>query len=158
MSTTIRHDLLQPSLQGQPAGRAPYSQTAGFACAFFGGPVASLLLAGLNAWRVGRWPKDLGFLLPAALLWVGLLAALMHTAAGNAVARAVTELAGRRGPELLMQALGLAYFAFTTLWLHRREHRIADLMGLKRPNGWWVGLALVVLGNGATFGLAAWLA
>ncbi len=158
MSTTIRHDLLQPSLQGQPAGRAPYSQTTGFICAFFGGPMAALLLAGLNAWRVGRWPRDLVFLLPAALLWVGLLWALMHTPAGTAVARTVTDLAGQRGPELLFRALGLAYFAFTALWLHQREHRMADLMGLSRPNGWYVGLPLVLLGNAASHGLVALLA
>lgn len=157
MPAAIRHDLLQPSLQGQPAGRAPYSQTVGFVAAFFGGPAAALLLGGLNAWRLGRWPRDLVFLLPAALLWMGLVFGLMRTAPGAAVADAATRLVGPRGPELLLRGLGLAYFAFTALWLHRREHRMADLMGLKRPKGWWVGLGLIVAGLALNFGLMALL-
>jgi len=145
--TSIRHDLLQPSLQGPRLGKAPYSQTVGFVCAFFGGPLAVLILAGVNAWRLGRWPADLRWLLPGALLWLGFEALLLLHPAGQGLVQAVEPWLGRRSAELLTRALALAFFAATALWLHRREHRMADLLGLDRPSGWTVGLVVLVIGN-----------
>jgi hypothetical protein len=137
--TSINHDLLQPSLQRTAPGRAPYSQTCGFACAFLGGPPSVLLLAAVNAFRLGRWPRDLRWLLPAFALWVGFEWSLVHTASGQAALAWSRDVLGSRGGELLRRALAL--------WLHRREHRMADLMGLQRPNGWRMGLLLIVAGN-----------
>jgi hypothetical protein len=135
--TAINHDLLQPSLQRTAPGRAPYSQTCGFACAFLGGPPSVLLLAVVNAFRLGRW--------------VGFEWSLMHTGAGQAALAWSRDVLGARGGELLRRALALAFFAATALWLHGREHRMADLMGLQRPNGWRMGLLLIVAGNVLAF-------
>lgn len=149
--TSINHDLLQPSLQRAAPGRAPYSQTCGFVCAFLGGPSSVLLLAGVNAFRLGRWPRDLAWLLPAFALWIGFEWSLVHTGAGQAALAWSRDMLGSRGGELLRRALALAFFAATALWLHRREHRMADLMGLQRPNGWVMGLLLIVAGNVLAF-------
>lgn len=145
---TIRHDLLQPSLQGPRLGKAPYSQTVGFVCAFFGGPLAVLIFGGVNAWRLGRWPGDLRWLLPGALLWIGFEALLLLHPAGKDLVALLQPWFGQRSAELLMRALALAFFAGTALWLHRREHRMADLLGLDRPSGWTAGLLMLLLGNG----------
>lgn len=150
---SIPHDLLQPSLQGPAAARAPYSQTAGFACAFFGGPPAALLMAGLNAWRLGRWPRDLRWLLPALLLWIGFETWLVRSEGGLQLIDWIAEWFGRGAPELIDRAFALACFAATALLLHRREHRMADLMALPRPNGWVPGLLVIVAGNALSYGL-----
>lgn len=149
--TSIRHDLLQPSLQRAAAGRAPYSQACSFVCAFLGGAPSVLLLAAVNAHRLGRWPRDLRWLLPALALWVGVEWSLVHTAAGAAALAWSREVLGSRGGELLLRALALALFAATALGLHRREHRMADLMGLDRPNGWTMGFLMIVAGNVLTY-------
>lgn len=150
---SIPHDLLQPSLQGPAAGRAPYSQTAGFVCAFFGGPPAALLMAGLNAWRLNRWPRDLAWLLPALLLWVAFEAWLLRSDGGAQTVEWLAGWFGRGGVELINRALALACFAATALLLHRREHRMADLMGLQRPKGWVVGICVILIGNVLSYGL-----
>ncbi|HSW04989.1 hypothetical protein [Aquabacterium sp.] len=155
---SINHDLLQPSLQRQGLVRAPYSQSAGFMCAFFGGPPAALLMAGLNAYRLGRWPQDLRWLLPATLLWLGFEFWLLRSASGAVAVDAVAAWLGPRAPELMRRALALACFAATALLLHRREHRMADLMGLDRPSGWGPGLAVIVVGNLASYLLLRGLA
>jgi len=152
------HDLLQPSLQGTGPARAPYSQAAGFCCAFIGGPLATLLMAGLNARRLGRWPADLRWLLPAALLWLGFEWWLLRSTSGAQAVDWISSWLGGGAPELMRRALALACFAATALLLHRREHRMADLMGLDRPNGWWAGAALIVAGNLAHYVVSRLLA
>lgn len=142
----IPHDLLQPSLQGQPAGRAPYSQSAVFACAFLGGPPAALMMAGLNAWRLGRLPRDLLWLLPALVVWIGIEAWLFRSDSGAMAFKWLAGWFAGGALNVVRTAIGLAYFAIAALLLHRREHRMADLMGLPRPNGWLVGLGVIVVG------------
>lgn len=149
--SSINHDLLQPSLQHTGIARAPYSQTCGFACAFLGGAPSVLMLAALNAHRLGRWPRDLRWLLPGLALWIGFELGLAHTAAGQALVEGTRQLLGPRGGEILHRALALALFAATALGLHRREHRLSDLMGLDRPSGWGMGLLLIVAGNVLTY-------
>lgn len=154
---TIPHHLLQPSLQHDAAiARAPYSQLTGFAAAFLGGPPAVLLVGGLNAWRLQRWPRDLAWLLPGLLLWLALEGWLLH--GHDAVLHGLVDLLGARTPEILRRGLALAVFGVTALLLHRREHRLADLMGLKRPNGIGPGLAAIVAGNLLSYGLVYLLA
>jgi hypothetical protein len=147
------HDLLQPSLQGQAAARAPYSQAASFACAVFGGPPAALMMAGINAWRLGRWPRDLRWLLPALLLWMGFEAWLWRSGGGAMTLRWLAGWFAAGGAGVLRTGIGLACFAGTVLLLHRREHRMADLMGLRRPDAWLVGLSVIVAGVALSYGL-----
>jgi len=154
---TIPHHLLQPSLQHDAAiARAPYSQLTVFAAAFLGGPPAVLLVGGLNAWRLQRWPRDLAWLLPGLLLWVGLEAWLLQ--GDDGLLTTLSGWFGARTPEVLRRGLALALFGVTALLLHRREHRLADLMGLPRPPGFLPGLVAIVTGNLLSYGLVYLLA
>lgn len=148
MSTVqgVDEALLRPSLSGTGAGvRAPYSTQMGMLASFFGGPFSALAVVGLNAWRLQRLRTEA---LPLALLavltlgvdlWLMLrpaavlpVAQLLHTAPDNAF-------------HLLYRALSLAVFA-AGLLLHRQHQRAADLLGLDRPRGLWMGLGLIVGG------------
>lgn len=138
--------LLRPSLSGAGAGvRAPYSTQMGMLASFFGGPFSALAVVGLNAWRLQRLRAEALPLALLAVLTIGLDVGLMlrptlvlpvaqwlDTPAGNAL-------------HLLVRALSLVVFA-AGLLLHRQHQRAADLLGLDRPRGLWVGLGLIVGG------------
>jgi hypothetical protein len=151
MRTSSVSELLQPSLSSQTLRRAPYSLRVGLLVGFFGGFVAVLVLAGVNAHRVGRWPRDLAWLMPALLAGVLLEAWWWWTPAGQAFNETLQSVVGPSGPRYLTQVLGLLGFGLSA-WLHRREQRTTDLMGLARPDGTRLGVALVLLGL-----LAAWV-
>lgn len=146
MPTDPSSDLLQPSLGEQAAPRrSPYSTQAHFLSAFFGGPFAALAMSGINAARLDRLRRD--------AWWIGLLALgcvafefwLRRGAGGGALVAWAVEHLGARGAEYLRRALALALFA-VGLMVHRREQKLTDLMGLARPSGWIVGIALILGG------------
>jgi lysylphosphatidylglycerol synthetase-like protein (DUF2156 family) len=64
----------------------------------------------------------------------------------------MSEWIGGRSMALAERLMALLAFALNAA-LHRREQRSADLFGLKRPNGWVAGIALIVFGFAATVGL-----
>lgn len=129
MSEPSIHALLQPSLSGAAlVARAPYSKQMLFLSAFFGGPLAALLGFGLNVQRLQLWRRD-GWLLALTCL-IGL--ALWPWAAG-------WSTVGTRLLALCLLGVGV--------WRHQREHAGADLMAMKRPNGWGPGIALILVGN-----------
>ena len=145
--------LLQPSLDGA-AGRlrqTPYSTQAQVMAAFFGGPLAALVLWAINARRLDRLTRDLVWLALAALLWVAALLLLF----GHCDAAWCAALDGRAGsPRLWMRGLALAVFAGGAL-LHRREQAACDLTGQRRPNGTVLVIVLILAGN-ALQSLAEW--
>jgi hypothetical protein len=143
-------DLLQPSLSAHTLRRAPYSHQACFFTSFFGGPVASLGISALNGHRIGRLPRDLAWLVPLLLLWLAAEWAWQRTVSGQQFNAWLLDHLGESGPRYAERALALLLFACST-WVHRREHRAADLMGLARPNGWGPGLLLIVAGSAATW-------
>jgi hypothetical protein len=109
---------------------APYSNTMSFLSAFFGGPLAALVAFGLNVHRLRRWSSD-GLVLVAVSLVTLALWALSAKFPWDR--------------EVPMRALALL-LALAGLWRHRIEQRTAELMGIEKPNGFWVGLGLVVAG------------
>ncbi len=68
-------DLLQPSLRGDvPANlRAPYSTQTGVLAAWFGGPLAAIGFAVLNAERLGRSRRDALWIAPLFAAWLAIL-------------------------------------------------------------------------------------
>ncbi|HJW12841.1 MAG TPA: hypothetical protein VJ598_13680 [Albitalea sp.] len=146
----VNSDLLRPSLS-DPAklAAAPYSQQTGMLVAFFGGPLAIAVLLALDAGRLGRLGRD--------ALWVALVIAgfaawlwfVARTDAGPAFRAQLIEVLGRRGPAMIERLMALLAFALG-MFLHRTEQRSATLFGLKRPNGWVMGIVLIVLGNAAS--------
>jgi hypothetical protein len=149
MTSIPRHELLQPSLDGASRlAAAPYSVQTGMWIAFFGGPMAAVAMIAINAWRVGRVRRD--------MVWVGLLAAayvawtfyIEATPSGAELRATLVGWLGSRGPAYCDRFLALLVFLLGML-LHRSEQRSTDLFGLKRPNGWLMGVLLIVAGSGA---------
>jgi len=153
-----RPDLLRPTVS-EPAqvARAPYSLQTGFLSAFFGGPFAAALMLGLNAWRLKRLPRDAAWALLIAAAFTAWLAFTQQTEPGLALQARLVELGGRNAMSIAARLFALLACVGTAL-LHRREQRSADLFGLQRPNGWGVGIALIVIGWGASHLLASALA
>lgn len=157
MSSSIRHDLLQPSLSDPAAvGAAPYSQQTAMLTAFFGGPLALAVLFAIDARRLGRLGRDAPWIALVVAAYAGWMLFAWTTAAGLSLQVALVEELGRRGPQIVERLIALLGAGLATL-LHRKEHRSATLFGLKRPNGWVMGIALIVLGSAATWGLEAGL-
>jgi hypothetical protein len=153
MTTPLNPDLLRPSLSdtGQVAA-APYTLQTSFFSAFFGGPFASAAMLLLNARRLGRLQRDLGWAMVIAIAFVAWLVYVYTTPAGHALQVKLAEWVGGRSMALAERLMALLAFALNAA-LHRREQRSADLFGLKRPNGWIAGIALIVFGFAATVGL-----
>ncbi len=137
--------LLQPSLQAPRSGRVPYSVQAQFLIAFFGGPVAALAMAVLNAERLDRVRQDAPWVLALLLLYAGLAATLSFTAWGTEVMTALRQDFGGRVHTFLgrLYALSCVGVAF---WAHRRSHRARELMGRQAPSPWGPALVLVSAG------------
>ncbi len=143
MSHEVPHELLRPTLSHHNAPRlAPYSQQTGFLTAFFGGPPAALVMAGVNAQRMGRLAKDLPWLLALGMVFIVAEYALLQTDAGRDVAHWIRSVANWR---VYHQLVGLLFFGAASL-AHRREQRAASLMGADRPKGLWMGVLLIALG------------
>lgn len=153
-----RPDLLRPTVS-EPAqvARAPYSLQTGFLSAFFGGPFAAALMLGVNAWRLKRLPRDAAWVVLIAVAFVAWVAFTSRTEPGLALQATLVELVGRNAMSIAARLLALLACIGAAL-LHRREQRSTDLFGLKRPNGWAVGIALIVIGWGASHLLASALA
>jgi hypothetical protein len=143
---TVPEHLLQPSLTPQRLARSAYSTQVHFLSAFFGGPLAALALSVVNAQRLARWPRDLAWIAPLALLVLAFEWWLVRGSADTGAVLWVTSWLGAEAGHYLNRALALACFGLGT-WMHRREQRAADLMGVQRPSGWRMGLLLVVGGS-----------
>ena len=152
----IPHHLLQPSLsgQGQAPQAAPYTQQAGFLTAFFGGPFALAIIFAINSKRLSRLGRDAAWIALAALGYAAWVWFCQRTPGGQEVQAWLVQELGRRGPDIAERFIALAAYALMAL-CHRREQRSATLFGLDRPNGLWLGLALIVAGNVLSIILAA---
>jgi hypothetical protein len=137
-----RDDLLQPTLTAERGvATAIYSAQTGFYSAFLGGPVAALLIAGINASRLGRLRQDLPLFAAALAIFIAVAWWMFD---GPAVAYLIERLGGS-GPHLTLRALGLVYFGVFYL-VHRRHYRNMEMMGIEPPNGWAVGVPCTLAG------------
>ena len=148
-----REELLRPTLSEHTQTAAPYSIQATFFSGFFGGPFAALAIVGWSAARLRRLPRDLPILglLLALVLFAGW--AWHATDAGLALQAAFAEKFGSGSVRFAYRLTGLLIVGAGYL-LHRREQRNAELVGMKRPNGWIGGIACIVIGSAATLGYA----
>lgn len=152
MTDGSRERLLQPTL-GQDArpASAPYSVQATFFTGFFGGPFAAAALVAINSSRLQRLHRDWPALAASLLLVLALCWALYgHGPALVAPARDwLRDNLGQNNYRIVYRLLAFLILGVGYL-LHRREQRNADLLGIKRPNGWIAGTACA-LGGGALF-------
>lgn len=136
--------LLQPSLSAQAAPvNAPFSATVQIMAAFFADVPGALVCQLVNIHRMRRWRQDGLPLLLLAVVALGLFA-LPRLSVGAPLLMLLTDwfngtLMWTRFIALLTAGAGL--------WLHRRERRAADLMGLRAPHGLLPGIGIIVVGN-----------
>ena len=138
--------LLTPSLAGAPAHQLLLSPRATFFTSFFGGPIAALILMGINLQRLGRLRREVGTLVVGAFLALGALAF-------GWVVLAQPELLGSFAPEDARRAgsvgrrlnnlLGLMTWGLFYLRM-RVDLRAAELSRGEFENPWKLaGLAVV---------------
>ena len=140
-----RADLLRPSLGQGSLAQAPYSPQAGFVTAFFGGPVVALVMGALNAHRLQRLPRDLPWLI-AALAAVFGFEYWLVTPDGKEAMAVLQDWIGVKPQHTLTTMLGLLAFGLCSL-VHGKHQRMANLMGLDRPKGLWMGLGVILVGS-----------
>lgn len=146
MSSMSREELLRPSLDGSSRiAAAPYSLQTGMWSAFFGGPLAAAAMIGLNAWRIGRLRRDAAWVLLIVVAHLGWAFFLYGTPTGLGLQAKLVGALGGRALTYCERFIALMAFVVGML-LHRAEQRSTDLFGLKRPNGWIVGIGLIVAG------------
>jgi len=141
----MREDLLQPSLGASDVLVAPPSTQAMFLTSFFGGPAAAVAVIAVASHRLRRLWLDLPLLL---LLLIAPLALIAWVRLANSSAgfRAwLTDALGESGVTYLYRAMALLCFAIG-YWMHREAHRNSNLVGLKHPNGWLVGIPCILFG------------
>jgi hypothetical protein len=127
-------DLLRPSLSpGRETPAAIYSVRATFLTSFFGGPVGSALIFLINAHRLRRLARE----------WpIGLLAVAVMIALRWSMSR---HFLGGLEP-VLGRLTGLAFFAIGYA-LHAPYHRSQTFLDVPTPNGLWVGILCVLVGQ-----------
>jgi hypothetical protein len=140
-----RDELLHPSLQDATIPKAPYSVYTVFVTSAFGGPLAAIAITALNSYRL-RLIRDVAPLSLALITYLAFLAALTDPGWG------LTSWISYRNFHVLFPAAVLAYGYLS----HRLQQRSADVLGLKRPNGWIAGLPCALGGNIVFFVLLAY--
>ncbi|HTE41033.1 MAG TPA: hypothetical protein VK629_09385 [Steroidobacteraceae bacterium] len=149
-----RESLLSPSLSADDATLAPPSAQSMFLTSFFGGPGAAVAIIAVGSYRLRRLVRDLPLLL---LLLIGPLGLIVWLQNGEATAAArewLSDTLGNSAFTYVNRATALVCFA-AGYTMHRQAHRHSDLLGLKRPNGWIVGLSCIAIGFSLTFGTFA---
>ncbi len=151
--------LLTPSLASTPPPRPLFSFQALFLTAFFGGPLAAVGLAGINARRADRWRRDAWLCGLVALAWFAVLV-LVGVAIAQGQFPSWLEGFGAKAQRNLrllgrIVALGLAglfYHRHRPLWVAQR------LAGTESPNPWKVGLAAIGVATLLTLGIVTGVA
>lgn len=151
-------NLLNPTLSSETFYQPIYSQRALFFVAFFGGPLALLLLNALNSIKLNRLRRDFLPYLIALFLYVALLTVIIWSAP-EGVSAWKWIVAHRRENFLFKYAPRI--FALI-LWggfalLHRPFHKAAQLLGDNPPSPWRAALGCfavaIVIDLALMFGL-----
>lgn len=149
----MREHLLTPSLASNTPSAAPYSTRSSFLVALFGGPLAILLYAALNSWRLRR-PADI----PVHLAGFALLVALLYGAiVDRQLVAGVAAILGKDTFRFLSSALSLGLCGVFYL-LHKKQHKSAALFDIKRPSPWIPAIACMVIGYFGVRGIGIVLA
>lgn len=141
-----REELLRPTLSEPGRATGIYSAQATFFTAFFGGPVAAVLIASLNSRRLTRLEKDAVFYAGGLLAFVGLTYVYF---ADPVLLQAAGLAAGAETDHRVFRYLarGLALL----IWLGhyvmiRPEYNAMKLLGTEPPSPWAPALGAIALG------------
>lgn len=144
-------DLFQPSLSRNASAAPLHPFGAVFFVAFFGGPLALVVIGALNSRRLGRLSHDAYVYVLAVAGTVGL------TTVSVAFPDLLASISVGEDPKTTLR---LAFRAFSLglaglLWLqHRRHYRAMRTMGLHAPTPWIAAILCVLAGIVLTFALA----
>jgi hypothetical protein len=135
-------NLLNPTLSPETSHQRIYSQRALFFVAFFGGPLALLLLNALNSNKLNRLRRDLLPYLIALSLYVALLSVIIWSAPEGV---SVWKWIAAQRRENFFFKYAPRIFALI-LWggfafLHRPFHKAAQLLGDDPPSPWRAALS-----------------
>lgn len=133
-----RDDLLAPVLGTAQLPVPAYSTGAQFLTAFFGGPFAIILFAGLNAYHMGRSHKDGWRFVLAMIVSITLVAWIVLVFQGISPPAWIVDLFGDdTGRAVTWIVRGFGLFVWLALWLpNRRFHRAAEIMGIEPRRPW----------------------
>lgn len=153
----MRDSLLTPSLTEHRQPSRLYSATSSFWVAFVGGPLAVILYAALNSYRLRR-PLD-AFAFVAALLAFGGMLYLVITFSERAVMLSLSDFLGSRNSTVRVLQHSCALLCWAGFYLlHRKQHRSMALFADQAPNPWLPALACTAIGYFGTAPLAKLLA
>lgn len=139
--TLMREHLLTPSLASNTPSAAPYSTRSSFLVALLGGPLAILLYAALNSWRLRR-PADA----PVYIGGFALLLALLYAAiVDTRLVAGVAAILGKDTFRFLSSVLSLGLCGVFYL-LHKKQHRSAAFFATRPPSPWLPAIACMVIG------------
>ena len=153
-----QNDLLQPSLRGDVSAslRAPYSTQTGVLAAWFGGPLAAIGFAVLNAHRLGRLRRDALWIAALTVAWVALMYWQMSTDPTNAIKQWLLVNASDLPTRYGYRVLALVYCGIAT-FMHNQQRRATTMFGGERPNGVVAGLILVAAGFAFEYTRLEWM-
>ncbi|MBZ0113357.1 MAG: hypothetical protein K8J08_12920 [Thermoanaerobaculia bacterium] len=146
MTNDDLEQLLQPSLKEGQRLVPLYSIRAGFFTAFFGGVFATLILNGLNSWRLGRFGRDVWFYLGAGVLWTAVLLWFSNTLFQGSQAPWIVNprVLRNAGRVLALIILGRTYLS------QRDAYKVQDFVGDDPPNPWPAALGAIAISIGLT--------
>ena len=125
------HDLLRPSLGDNTPAAALYSPTACWMTAFFGGPIAALVIFAVNFSRAGVLKRESTWFGAAVVVVIAALAYILQW---------MLELGEMpREGRLLVRACALVVAALL-YWRLRPMFRAQEMFGRDSPNPWPIAL------------------
>lgn len=139
-------DLLRPSLDASRPLLPLYSATACWMTAFFGGPLAALIIFAENYRRAGLLRREAHWLLAGA----GTALASLYYLVIAAQARG----AGAGGDVRLQVRLAALAIAALLYWRLRPALRAQELFDIKPPNPWPIALLAIAAGIALAFAVA----
>src|SRR5690606_21066547 len=137
--------LLTPSLAGAPAHQLLLSPRATFLTSFFGGPIAALILMGINLQRLGRLKRETAALVVGGVLALGALVFGWVMLAQPELLGSLAPEGARRGGSWVRRLNNLlGVMTWGLLYLRMRvDLRAAELSRGEFEKPWkWAGIAV----------------
>jgi hypothetical protein len=147
---------LKPVFAERRDGTRLLSARSTFFTAFFGGPLAALLVGAFNSRQLGQWKTDAAL---HAVLWVVAVAFIVAQGfwvGTEAIPDWFPAIAGNQRRTLRWAGRGLAIGLWLATWYpHRSAHRSAELMGVEPLPPWKHCAAAVAVGSLLTVAIAS---
>ena len=153
MNRNLEH-LLQPTLSNEEQRVPIFSVRTCFLTAFFGGPIAIILLSGLNSDKLKRLKNDLKYYFLGAVVYLLYLFIILDIPEG---ANASEWMTIQRRENMFYRygsrGMGLIYWA-ACYYIHKQFYKTMDIFDMIPPNPWKTAIICILSGGLAQFLLA----